>query len=182
MCSLPSWDNHESGVPWKMFLGEKLSLFLWHTFKTRKPVMFVPFSVSSHRSVVFLVKEMSTSLISISEGRTSSYLFWLVLVLLWPSLAGEIWISSMAGCRSCSSMKIQGEVSSLRDSLYPRMLRGDWWSQLLLAVDVLSVPLFLFYFWGRQVGNWSETSKDVNVILVLFLQQSFVWPGPEIKC
>lgn len=89
--------------------------------------MFVPFSLLSHRSVVFLVKEMSTSLISISIERTSSYLFWLVLVLLWPSLAEEIWISSMAGCKSCSSMKTQEEVSSLRDSLYPKVWCGNWW-------------------------------------------------------
>lgn len=117
--------------------------------------MFVPFSVLSHRSVVFLVKEMSTSLISISEGRTSSYLFWLILVLLWPSLAEESWVSSMEGCKSCSSMKIQEEVSSLRDSLYPRMLRGNWW------VDAGNMDFYLkwmcsaslyFYFFGEASG------------------------------
>lgn len=37
VCHLPYWGNQESGVPWKMILGKKLSLFLWHTFETRKP-------------------------------------------------------------------------------------------------------------------------------------------------
>lgn len=42
VCYLPYWDNQESGVPWKMSLGNKLSLFLWHTFKTRKPWCLYP--------------------------------------------------------------------------------------------------------------------------------------------
>lgn len=124
--------------------------------KQENPVMFVPFSLLSHCSAVFLVKEMSTSLISISEGRTSSYLFWLFLVLLWPSLAEEIWISSMPGCKSCSSMRIQEEVFLPQGFSVPQgagwwLESGYWRFALSLEVDVLSIPLFLFYF---LVGKW----------------------------
>lgn len=139
--------------------------------------MFVPFSVLSHRSVVFLVKEMSTSLISISEGRTSSYLFWLILVFLWPSLAEESWISSMAGCKSCSSMKIQEDFPPSGILCIPGcyVVTGEWMLEIWTLIGSgCAQHSSIFIFLVRQVGNWSETSKDVNVILVFPIMFSHI--------
>lgn len=158
-----------------MSLGYKLSTFVLYTFKTREPCKVYTLLWLNHCSVVPLVKEMSTSSASVSEWRTFSYLFWIALVLLWPSLAEESWMDSFTLFLNKTQQRRFPPSGIL---CIPLCQRVNWWVDTENGCSYLQCVHSAPCFFVRQVGSWWETSWDVNAILVSAVMISCImWPS-----